>query len=39
LPYAKEHQNIGDILKQLKENIYKKTNHKINKQKLYDIFL
>ena len=24
LPYAKEHQNIGDILKQLEENIYKK---------------
>ena len=24
LPYAKEHQDIGDILKQLEENIYKK---------------
>ena len=39
LPYAKEHQDISDILKQLEENIYKQTNHKINKQKLYDIFL
>jgi hypothetical protein len=39
LPYAKEHQDISDILKQLEENIYKKSDHKINKQKLYDIFL
>jgi hypothetical protein len=39
LPYAKEHQDIGDILELLEKNIYTKTNHKINKQKLYDIFL
>jgi hypothetical protein len=39
LPYSKENSTISDILKLLEENIYKKTNHKINKQKLYDIFL
>jgi hypothetical protein len=39
LPYTNEHQDISDILRLLEENIYKKTNHKINKQKLYDIFL
>jgi Flp pilus assembly protein TadG len=39
LPYAKDDEVISDILKQLEENIYKKTNHKIDKQKLYDVFL
>ena len=39
LPYSKENSAISDILKLLEENIYKKTDHKINKQKLYDIFL
>jgi hypothetical protein len=39
LPYSKEDSAISDILKLLEENIYKKTDHKINKQKLYDIFL
>jgi len=39
LPYANDYDEVSNILKQLEENIYKKTNHKINKQKLYDIFL
>ena len=39
LPYAKEHKDIEDILHLLEENIYKKAGHKIDKQKLYDIFL
>lgn len=39
LPYSKDDEAISEILKQLEENIYKKTNHKIDKQKLYDIFL
>ena len=39
LPYANDHQDISDILKLLEENIYKNANHKIDKQKLYDIFL
>ena len=39
LPYAKEEKTVSDILKLLEENIYQKTNHKIDKQKLYDIFL
>ena len=39
LPYAKDDEVISDILKQLEENIYKKTAYKIDNQKLYDIFL
>ena len=39
LPYSNDNIEISDILKQLEENIYKKTNHKIDKQRLYDIFL
>ena len=39
LPYANKHKDINSILRQLEENIYKKSNHKIDKQKLYDIFL
>jgi len=39
LPYANDHKDISDTLKQLEENIYKKANHKIDKQKLYDLFL
>jgi len=39
LPYSKDNEVISDILKQLEENIYKKTNNKIDKQKLYNIFL
>jgi len=39
LPYSKDDEVISDILKLLEENIYKKADHKIDKQKLYDIFL
>lgn len=39
LPYAKEYDEVGDILNKLEENIYKNGTNKIDKQKLYDIFL
>lgn len=39
LPYAKEYTVVSEILKLLEENIYYKANHKIDKQKLYDLFL
>jgi len=39
LPYSKENKVVSDILKQLEENIYNNAHHKIDKQKLYDIFL
>lgn len=39
LPYAKDSIVVSKILKDLEENIYKKANHIIDKQKLYDYFL
>jgi hypothetical protein len=39
LPYTNFDKQISNILKQLEDNIYKKSNNKIDKQKLYDIFL
>ncbi len=38
LPYANESSVISDTLKALEENIYKKANNTIEKQRLYDYF-
>lgn len=38
LPYANESSVVSETLKALEENIYKKANNKIEKQKLYDYF-
>jgi hypothetical protein len=39
LPYSNDSIIVSNILKKLEDNIYKKTDHKIDKQLLYDIFL
>jgi hypothetical protein len=39
LPYINDDEVVKETLKMLEENIYKNTNHKIDKQKLYDCFL
>ncbi|MDD3055845.1 MAG: BatD family protein [Aliarcobacter sp.] len=38
LPYNKRNQIITDSLNKLEENLYKKTNHKIDRNKLIDFF-
>lgn len=38
LPYSKKDKQISNILGKLEENIYQKSNHKINKNILIDIF-
>ena len=38
LPYSKKSEIITDVLNKLEENLYKKTNHKIDKNELMNFF-